>query len=451
MTNEHNSSSPYISIGERVQQLDMLLHVQEFSSMIVLITGECDIGKSSILSCAHEQLSVHHQVLFIDAAISSNQNTLIDIVAQQLGSTNSLAAIESNLSDVAQHGESVNVLVDDAHLLEPDALAMLVSLSQLNEGWHLILSGDENLQQILNVLQGQLNQSNLYHLIHLKPLSESESNLFIGELYKYAGQDALPLSAEKLHQLFLLSKGVPGTLMELVDVEKETQQKISGRFPVGHVAAILLIGLALLFSYMFQEQGLPMAEEDVIAQLLQQKIETENVEIRQKQLPNIEPQPILKQKSTSTLVKPETKRAQSPSGLAIEKPKVKAIASQKKPVQISKKVAKATKPNNVPLKKTHPLLAVQSNQYVLQLLGVRKEKSAKAFMQRFASQLNSDKLSLYETKFKGKPWFVVVYGPFNTKQLAGVEAVNLGQALKSRPWIRPISKIQEDIRQLRTP
>jgi septal ring-binding cell division protein DamX len=95
------------------------------------------------------------------------------------------------------------------------------------------------------------------------------------------------------------------------------------------------------------------------------------------------------------------------------------------------------------------LLSAPSQSYALQLLGVRNEESAKAFVRRFARQMDGTKLTIYETRYKGEPWFVVVYGPMDNKQQANQQASQLSKTIKGQPWVRPISKIQADIRQIR--
>ncbi|OUR66820.1 hypothetical protein A9Q73_06605 [Bermanella sp. 47_1433_sub80_T6] len=452
MNKVHHASPTFIHIGERVQQLDMLLHVQQFSSLVVLLSGESNTGKSSLLSVAKDRLAAHSLVFYFDALEHSDEQSIIVFLASQLKCAATLAAIEQTTQDTNLH-----VLVDDAHLLDAPALTLLVALSGKQESWHLVLCGDTAMQVKLTELQQELQAEKLYHQIDLQPLSEAELSQFISELFKQAGVNEQPLSEQKIHQLWLLSNGLPGKLIELLDIEKEQQQRLSARFPLGHVAAIVLIGVALVFSFLYQEEAQVAAPQDVIALLLEQKSlqspqETPNDGLEKiakasavdsqalvGQKLNINEQLTLPKSSDSdntpqiTATELKVKTPQARQSLAINKKASQAISAKSKQPQ------------------SHPLLTASPNEYVLQLLGVRSEKSAKAFMTRFERELNGDKLSVYQTKYKGQPWFVVVYGPFNNKNSANSEASSLGRKLKSRPWIRPVSKIQEDIRQFIIP
>ncbi len=457
MTSDHYASPAFIQIGERTQQLDMLLHVQQFSSLIVLLTGDSDTGKSSLLAEAKQQLSSHQPVILFDAFQFPDQQSITAYLTQESQREKIIESPTEATQDGVQY-----ILVDDAHLLDIKALTMLVQRSIKDESWHLVLCGDESLQEKLNKLQAELQCENLYHHIHMQPLTETESSQFMVELFKQAGQDELPLSQQKVHQLWLLSQGLPGKIIELVDVEKESRQKLVARFPLGHVAAIVLIGVALIFSFLYQDEQ-AINSQDVIALLLEENAQ-ETVDETPPAIVSERASKIQLSGTQSALVEAQSK-ATSPtqSKQIIKEPAKSSDAHQLTSAEIAvqglelqKKVTKPTaavkaSPINKTRSKLHPLLSAQPDQYLLQLLGVRNEKSAKAFMSRFARELNEDRLNLYQTKYKGQPWFVVVYGPFNNKNSANSEASSLGRKLKSRPWIRPVSKIQEDIRQFIIP
>jgi DamX protein len=457
MIQTDNGSLAFINLGEREQQLDMLLHVQQFSSLMVLLNGSDGTGKSALLAQAQAQLSSSQRVIHLDALHNSDDQSVIACMASQLSCAPSLDSILQVHVD-----DEKSVLVDDAHLLEPSALLLLVQLSTSQDTWHLVLCGDDSLTDKLKAIQREQQLESLYHHIILEPLSEEDSSEFIAQLYLQAGHDEVTLSPQKIHQLWLLSGGLPGQLIELIDAEKEHKQTLKARFPLGHVTAIMLIGVALVFSFMYQDEGQMADTQDVIAQLLQEKMPEAPLAINTKDivLPALLAQPVLeKQKElvAATTPKPVVKKpivinaAQQLTAAEMLALVPAAPAPAKKRVAANSKGSPSSPVITKPKAQSHPLLAAQPNEYLLQLLGVRTEKSAQSFMTRFARQLDAEKLNVYQTKYKGQPWFVVVYGPFNSKISANTEASSLGRTLKSRPWIRPVSKIQEDIRQFIIP
>lgn len=470
MADLHKTSPDIILLGEREQQLDMLLHVQEFSAMAVFITGSTDIGKTALLEAAVTQLSVHHQVIHIQAFTTNQLADLIDEIALQLGCDANLVDLDHQLAKISQQEETLHLVIDDAHLLDDDDIMVLFEKSALAHGWRLILCGDESLKSRLDILQAQFEHK-LYHLIELSSLTEDESEIFITQLFKRAGIDVVPISIKDMHQLWLLSKGVPGKLIELVELEQDNHKQRSSRFPIGHMAAVCLIGSALLVSYFYQEQDAVanIDGDDAIAQLLlEQQVrlsdgEDSSLGLSTKEM-TMEPaeavssnEPKQKQINPSVPTKEvgpviaESKNVKASSSLTSDIETIpKRVETQSSSIGKISNALNDKVTLSKPLKKAprHPLLSAPSQSYALQLLGVRNKSSAQKFVQRFARQMDGSKLNIYETRYKGEPWFVVVYGPMDNKQQANKQANQLSKTLKGQPWVRPISKIQADIRQI---
>lgn len=279
MTGKETSSPDIILLGDRAQQLDMLLHIQEFSTMSVLITGPAEIGKSALLNAAHSQLSVHHQVILIDAFVTQSLPDIIEQIALSLGCDANLIDLDTHLVKMAAQQDTLHLLIDDAHLLDDDTLQLLLEKSTLEHGWHLILSGESSLQSRLDDLQN-LFENKLYHLIELSPLSEEEAESFISQFYKQAGIEVVPLSMKDIHQLWQLSQGVPGKLIELISLEQDHQTQRSASFPIGHMVAVALIVSALTVSLFYRDEGTEVEQaEDMIAALVAEKQQQVNKKI----------------------------------------------------------------------------------------------------------------------------------------------------------------------------
>ncbi|MGB3667904.1 MAG: AAA family ATPase [Bermanella sp.] len=475
MADSLKASPDIILLGEREQQLDMLLHVQEFSAMAVLITGPSSIGKTALLEAAVAQLSIHHQTIHVSAFATNQLADLIDEISTQLGCAANLVDLDKQLAQISEQQETLHLVIDDAHLLNEDVIALLLEKSAMPNGWRLILCGDESLKPRLKSLQSQFEHK-LYHLIELSPLTEEESEAFISQLFKRSGIDVVPISIKDMHQLWLLSKGVPGKLIELVELEQVNRRQRTSRFPVGHIAAVCLIGSALFVSFLYQGHEADKQTDDVIAQLLQEQkdrlssgkgaqviAESEGLMADEMTL-SIDQQPVthkaLGYETESQDNDPAVTSLPNKSVKAQPKAEIlaesipKRVETQAKPLgKIANTIAvnKASQIESSPPQvgaPSHPLLSAPSQSYALQLLGVRNEASAKAFVQRFTRQTDGSKLNIYETRYKGEPWFVVVYGPIGNKQQASKQANQLSKTLKGQPWVRPISKIQADIRQI---
>lgn len=89
------------------------------------------------------------------------------------------------------------------------------------------------------------------------------------------------------------------------------------------------------------------------------------------------------------------------------------------------------------------ILAIDPNNYTVQLLGLREEQGILAMLKGLPSD---EKYRYFRTEYQDGPWYVLVYGDFSDRQ----QAVNAAAALpkKLRPksaWIRRVSGIQKGL------
>ena len=92
------------------------------------------------------------------------------------------------------------------------------------------------------------------------------------------------------------------------------------------------------------------------------------------------------------------------------------------------------------------LLSQASSYYTIQLMGARKEALLFDFVDR-NQLLKQDEIAFYQTTFKDKPWFQLLYGVYATKKDAQSAADNLPPKIReSSPWIRRMSAVQKAIR-----
>jgi len=92
------------------------------------------------------------------------------------------------------------------------------------------------------------------------------------------------------------------------------------------------------------------------------------------------------------------------------------------------------------------LLSQESSFYTIQLMGARKKALLFNFVEK-NQLLEQNEIAYYQTTFKEKPWFQLLYGVYATKKDALSAAANLPPKIrKSSPWIRRLSAVQKAIR-----
>ncbi|MCP4626254.1 MAG: hypothetical protein GY850_22505 [bacterium] len=91
------------------------------------------------------------------------------------------------------------------------------------------------------------------------------------------------------------------------------------------------------------------------------------------------------------------------------------------------------------------LLSQDGAAYTIQIIGVSNEKSMLDFIKK-NQMLIQNKIAYYESTFRGKPWFELLYGIYPDKQAARLAANQLPENLHhAGPWIRSMAVVQKEI------
>lgn len=90
------------------------------------------------------------------------------------------------------------------------------------------------------------------------------------------------------------------------------------------------------------------------------------------------------------------------------------------------------------------LMAWSDVGYALQIFGTHNARRAKQLVDQYFGDAD---LLFYETRHNGKPWYVVVNGPYTGREAAKQSIDTLPESIQRlRPWPRNIASIQADIR-----
>lgn len=90
------------------------------------------------------------------------------------------------------------------------------------------------------------------------------------------------------------------------------------------------------------------------------------------------------------------------------------------------------------------LLAQDSSHWTIQLLGAREPETLLVFAQRH--QL-SNQAAWYKTWLSSKPYYVLVYGSYASRDAARAQIDLLPDALRSaKPWVKSLGSIQKTIK-----
>jgi septal ring-binding cell division protein DamX len=133
-----------------------------------------------------------------------------------------------------------------------------------------------------------------------------------------------------------------------------------------------------------------------------------------------------------------------PSGQEVLPEKADLRQTEVRPQPVKKDVIEKTEERIIHREKW--LLSQESSHYTIQLMGARKKALLFNFVER-NQLLELNEIAFYQTTFKDKQWFQLLYGVYTTKKDAQSAADNLPPKIrKSSPWIRRMSAVQKAIR-----
>ncbi|MGB0466291.1 MAG: SPOR domain-containing protein [Pontibacterium sp.] len=422
-----------------------------------------------------------------------------------------LSALNEQIRQARAQGQRLFVVVDDADRLPGDVLDLLINLQFSGENEdgtapRLLLAGEPDL--IDNLQSGGWADSlaGRLHYLELEPFTPAEMHSYL----QVKVPDSRAFSEKGRARLIEQAEGFPGRIDRLLqEMPQREVAKGHSAFPLPplHMAGVLvlLVAITVIAAWQFSPDEGPVVTVDkgveriavplsldkpgqaVVAEVpvnteLQKRL-AEKEALLSRAAPVISPPvPVLAvqapvatgaqagQSDTPILVIPSDSQGAVPVTVAVQSepeavkntPVVVVAAPEvKKPVITEK--SRTPKVKSAPEATVKPpvvvisvpgttrleqdemlLLGLSADDYTLQVLGARELRSVERFMKR---QGADSALRAFSTIFKGKPWYVVVYGQYATKRKAMAAVRSLPQALrKQRPWARSLKGIHNDIR-----
>lgn len=466
------------------------VHALYFSGATVLLLGSDGVGKTRTLTEIETDLKDLADICRVEATVLMDATQIRALIAASLGLPNPVAVGNAELVYALERmrptecdPQPILIAIDAAQLLSVETLAECAALVASAGGrLRLLLAGEADLH-----IAWQQAQAGAAEVLELKPLDRSETEDYVRTKIQAAGyREEQFLTDAKFNKLFELSGGnfavINALVPQLLLQDQSEPVSISRRvkaLPLMHIGivAALLAGVIVLMLYRkgdpAEANAIQLARPADIAEPLTKKEGGERNSIAL-QLPVTPSKPAETSTSASveasTYAEASTQPVESVANRAVEKAPVQAITSvqekttvQEKPAVLEKTVAQekpvaSKKENPVKSEITQPapsknnlrdadeqaLLAMPSSNFVLQLMGAESVATVDKFAKGAGKGL---KLYVYHTKLRGKPWIIVVTGPYRDKNAAQTAVEKLPDAVrKQQPWPRSLINVQADIR-----
>ena len=480
----------------RLQLLEKLEHLSRFSDFLLLVTGPEGAGKSVLiqqLQAAESDRTL--RLCSIDGSRTSHLNGLLVSLSQQLSpeldiqadNQQMLNAIYSFAQVMAVEHIQWVIIIDNADQLENPVIQLLLQMLSEAQGLpvkpHLLMAAGEGFRARLESFdEFELLESQV-HQLTLEAFTFTEAKNYLLQRYSATAS----LTERQLQAVYDASGGYPGRLNQQIEllfrsgtVNKASEASGFTWVHISSVAAVLLLVLVVALWQYWPESDdnkvrsqvqiqVPVEAGPVIATggepsvspLLtpDESVAEAEVSVVQNAMPDEVVQIDVKEEVDEPVISRSAKQPESKLSVVADSPVKRiereapkaAVASQPKPVVVSK--AQPLK-KKVPVKSTSvvarqltdsekSLMNWPAKGYTLQMLGAGMQSTAEQFI---SAQTEPQKFYMFETRYKNKPWYVVVYGQYKDRDAAQAASDSLPAALaKMKPWARAIQGIQTDI------
>lgn len=465
-----------------------------YTDELLLVWGEDGSGKTCLLQALGNIIHSDALVLKLDAGLDMDAESFSNAYQQALQVH--MPADNGQFDD----GREQWLLIDNAEQLQTDAIKYLTDVVALPTHIKVCLfSRDIGKERIYHSIS-----NTLYQDFHLQAVSQADLPDYLRTRLLAAGlsEGDIELDEDLLNRIYSSSLGIPSAVNKIAkealrrslahaDVtEGEQNKKATASWMTYTVAAVGVLFLTLGALWVLYQPNKHVQENRVSEQLPPARIAEVLLEARgddtherKKSLsPPSEVLQRLKQavdnapnntngdgwlvsetapKQQENL--PENDQIddaanQQAAGPRVQKQAADLIEKESSPLPAGASKPDLSKPNTET--KTAPpkpsvardlpndgevvLMALDKRHYVLQLAGARNLSSLKQFRQNLPAQYRG---VIYRRSLKNKPWFVLVFGDFASRDAARSEIKRLSASLQSqRPWIKPVADIQAEIR-----
>lgn len=220
----------YFSPPEAGQRLSLMVHMTQYSDMVLMVLAEEGMGKSTLLQNYIKSAHDNWHICRINANAMMDKAQLLFRIAEDFG-LETLPADSAELQEMLYdkltrlHANDVLpvLIIDDAHELAVDAISQLFIMAEIKAGdvpmVHVVLFAEPQIEKTLNASNVRKIRQRIGHTFELAPFDEAETAEYILSRMTTAGlQGENPFSAKVVRQIHKQSHGNPARINELAHI-----------------------------------------------------------------------------------------------------------------------------------------------------------------------------------------------------------------------------------------
>lgn len=250
---------------ERSQKLDLLLHLLTNLHQSLVVCGPPGIGKTKLLETVQHSRRDLWEISLLKATVGSSFESIIKDLLKSLNISNMAASFDLALlrEQCAKH--KVVLLIDDAGLLVPGLINMLMEFADSVTGLRLVfaMSYDE-----FHIKSGSDSQLENCHFIELPSLTKKQCGEYLQNLSAQPGAIVSfnAISEQLVDALYRDTHGIPGKILAELPKLSDYQNRRPSRMGLWLGIAVVLAGGGYAISILLPAyEALPLPAETLAA------------------------------------------------------------------------------------------------------------------------------------------------------------------------------------------
>ncbi|MFV1984488.1 MAG: SPOR domain-containing protein [Thiohalomonadales bacterium] len=216
--------------ADRVQRLNMLHHLTQYSDLLLIVTGDEGVGKTSLLHRFEIMADEDWQICNIEANALMDSDQLLRYIFNGFGFKSQLSTSSDiqqlfieELSELKLNGVIPILVVDDAHELPIETLETIFQLAdtELNAQrlLRIILFSDPSIDATLKSSTISHLRERVTHSMELAPFNEEQTEQYIYNRLTVAGlTGSNPIDHKILRRIYRGSDGYPNQINKLTHI-----------------------------------------------------------------------------------------------------------------------------------------------------------------------------------------------------------------------------------------